>query len=66
MGPNATKYIAVLYGPWGFQKCIWEPQVTKFKFYTEVKLSWNQFRVKFGLCNLGFPYAFSESPRSME
>ena len=20
-----TKYIAVIYGPWGFRKCIWEP-----------------------------------------
>ena len=24
-GPKETKYIAVLFGPWGFRKCIWEP-----------------------------------------
>ena len=38
-GAQGTKYIAVLYGPWGFQKHIWEPWVTKSKLYTEVKLS---------------------------
>ena len=33
-----TKYIVLMYGPLGFQKYIWEPQVTKEKFHSKIFL----------------------------
>ena len=34
-----TKYNVLMYGPWGFQKCIWEPNFTKAKFHSKNVLS---------------------------
>ena len=34
-----TKYNVLIYGPWGFQKCIWEPNFTKAKFHSKNVLS---------------------------
>ena len=45
---------------------MWELQVTKSTFYTKNTGQLKVFRVKFGLCNLGFPYTFSDSPGSTE
>ena len=39
VGSKETKYIAVIYGPWGFQKCIWEPWVTTSEFHSKNILS---------------------------
>ena len=57
-----TKYIALLYGPWGFQNVYGNPRLQRPNF--TLKMSY--FRVKFGLCNLGFSYTFSESSGSIE
>ena len=66
MGPKETKCVALLHGPWGFRKCIWEPWVTKSKLHSKFVLPWLDFSVKIGLSNPGLPYTFLESPGSIE
>ena len=47
-----------MYMPWGFQKCIWEPWVTTSKYHNKNFAHPCISNVKFGCCNLEFPFIF--------
>ena len=48
--PKETKYTAILYDAWRFQKCDFQQNPTTSKFYSKISQLKNSLVLKFGCC----------------